>query len=210
MFNSGDRCCQKCFPANSLRLVSLEAVNTNEHQGGAPDEDADGLTHVNGRGEAKMVDVGKKALSERRAVAEAVIRLDEDTRRLLFSGQLAKGEALAVAKVAGIQAAKETSRLIPLCHSLALSHASVEFTPHDIDAVRITAEAKTVAGTGVEMEAMTAASIAALTIYDMVKARCRTAAIETVRLLHKSGGKSGTFDLNKTPDQQQGRSRTES
>ena len=185
-------------------------MNTDQHQGGAPGEGADGLTHVNGRGEAKMVDVGEKALTKRRAVAEAVVRLDKDTRRLLFSGQLAKGEALAVAKVAGIQAAKETSRLIPLCHSLALSHASIEFTPHDTDAVRITAEARTVSGTGVEMEAMTAASIAALTIYDMVKARCRTAAIEIVRLLHKSGGKSGTFDLEKVRDQQQGPGRTES
>lgn len=149
---------------------------------------------MDGRGQANMVDVGDKALTKRRAVAEAVIRLDATTCGLLFAGKLPKGEALAVARVAGIQAAKETSRLIPLCHSLALSHAGVEFAPHGDDAVRITAEAATVSGTGVEMEAMAAASIAALTVYDMVKARCRAAVIETVQLVHKSGGKSGTFD----------------
>ena len=141
-----------------------------------------------------MVDVGDKLLTARRAVAEAVIRLDSKTCRLLFTGELPKGEALAVARIAGIQAAKDTSRLIPLCHSLALSHAAVEFALIDGDAVRITAEASTVSGTGVEMEAMTAASIAALTIYDMVKARCRAAVIERVQLLHKSGGKSGTYE----------------
>lgn len=170
-------------------------MSTQQHQGEAPNEDAFGLTHVDGRGQANMVDVGDKALTRRRAVAEAVIRLDAETCDLLFTGQLSKGEALAVARIAGIQAAKETSRLIPLCHSLALSHAGVEFGRQEPTAVRITAEATTVSGTGVEMEAMTAASIAALTIYDMVKARCRTAVVESVRLLHKSGGKSGTFNL---------------
>lgn len=141
-----------------------------------------------------MVDVGRKPATQRRAVAEARIRLDKETCELLFTGRLPKGEALAVARVAGIQAAKETSRLIPLCHSLALSHAGVTFEPDGDDAVRIVAEAATVAGTGVEMEAMAAASVAALTVYDMTKARCRAAVIENVQLMHKSGGKSGTFD----------------
>jgi len=142
-----------------------------------------------------MVDVGSKPATARRAVAEAVIRLDPETCERLFTGQLPKGEALAVARIAGIQAAKETSRMIPLCHPLALSHCGVSFEPHGDDAVRIEAEAATVAGTGVEMEAMAAASVAALTVYDMTKARCRAAVIENVRLLHKSGGKSGTFEL---------------
>ncbi|MCK5941095.1 MAG: cyclic pyranopterin monophosphate synthase MoaC [Planctomycetes bacterium] len=141
-----------------------------------------------------MVRVGQKATTARRAVAEAIVRLDRETCELLFAGRLPKGEALAVARVAGIQAAKATATLIPLCHQLALSHAGVTFEPHGDDAVRIVAEAATVAGTGVEMEAMTAASVAALTVYDMTKARCRAAVIDNVRLLHKSGGKSGTFD----------------
>lgn len=167
--------------------------NEKQQDGGDP-AGSDGLTHVNERGQANMVDVGQKARTARRAVAEAVIRLDEETTRLLFAGELPKGEALAVARIAGIQAAKETSRLIPLCHPLALSHAGVEFAPLEGGAVRITAEASTVSGTGVEMEAMTAASVAALTVYDMVKARCRAATIEAVQLVHKSGGKSGTYE----------------
>lgn len=154
----------------------------------------DGLTHLDARGRANMVDVGGKPMAARRAVAEALVRLDADTRALLFAGQLPKGEALAVARVAGIQAAKDTARLIPLCHPLPVSHVAVEFLPHGEDRVRITCEAATVAGTGVEMEAMTGAAIAALTVYDMVKARCRGAVVESLRLLHKSGGKSGVYD----------------
>lgn len=141
-----------------------------------------------------MVDVSGKAATARRAVAHALLRVDAPTRELLWSGRLPKGEALAVARIAGMQAAKETARLIPLCHSLALSHVAVDFAPHGDDAVAITATAATVAGTGVEMEAMTAAAVAALALYDMVKSRCRGAAVEHVRLLHKSGGKSGTWD----------------
>ncbi len=154
----------------------------------------DGLTHLDARGRANMVDVGGKPASARRAVAEALVRLDADTRALLFAGQLPKGEALAVARVAGIQAAKDTARLIPLCHPLPVSHVAVDFAPIGDDAVRITCEAATVAGTGVEMEAMTGAAVAALTVYDMVKARCRGAVVEALRLLHKSGGKSGVYD----------------
>lgn len=169
----------------------------DEHESVDP---ANGLTHVDARGQANMVDVGIKPATERRAVAEAILRLDDETCKLLFAGDLPKGEALAVARIAGIQAAKETSRLIPLCHSLALSHAGVSFAPHGSDAVRITAEAATVAGTGVEMEAMAAASVAALTVYDMVKARCRGAVIEQVQLLHKSGGKSSTYERQSSGD----------
>lgn len=141
-----------------------------------------------------MVDVSQKPATQRRAVAEAVVRLSAGVREQLFAGALPKGEALAVARVAGIQAAKDTARLIPLCHSLALSSVRLEFAPVDTDAVRITAEVLTVGPTGVEMEALVAASTAALTVYDMVKAVCRGACIETVQLLHKSGGKSGEWN----------------
>lgn len=141
-----------------------------------------------------MVDVAAKPATVRRAIAGATIRMDAATRALVLAGALPKGEALTVARVAGIQAAKDTARLIPLCHPLPLSHVAVEFAPDGNDGVRIAAHAATIAATGVEMEAMTAASIAALTVYDMVKARCRGAAIESVRLLHKSGGKSGTWN----------------
>ena len=152
------------------------------------------LTHVDERGRASMVDVGEKSLTARRAVAEAWIRLDAETCDLLFAGALPKGEALAVARIAGIQAAKETSRLIPLCHTLALSHVGVHFERDGADRVRVEVEASTVAGTGVEMEAMAGASVAVLTIYDMTKARCRGAVVERLQLLHKSGGKSGAYD----------------
>ncbi len=141
-----------------------------------------------------MVDVSQKPATARRAVAHALVRLDAATRDLLLAGQLPKGEALAVARVAGIQAAKDTARLIPLCHSLPLSHVVVDFAAEGDACVRIVASAATVASTGVEMEAMTAAAVAALTVYDMVKGRCRGACIEAVRLVHKSGGKSGTWN----------------
>ena len=157
--------------------------------------DPDGaLTHVDAQGRAAMVDVSGKAATARRAVAHSVLRVDAPTRELLWAGRLPKGEALAVARIAGIQAAKDTARLIPLCHPLPLSHVAIEFAPEGDDAVAITASAATVAGTGVEMEAMTAAAVAALVLYDMVKSRCRSACVEHVRLLHKSGGKSGTWD----------------
>jgi cyclic pyranopterin phosphate synthase len=159
----------------------------------------DGLTHLDPRGQANMVDVSQKSTTARRAVASARLRLDPATRHLLLAGQLPKGEALAVARIAGIQAAKDTARLIPLCHPLALSHVGIEFLPEGEDSIVVTASAATQGPTGVEMEAMIAASLAALTIYDMVKARCRAAVVESVRLLHKSGGKSGTFDAPGAP-----------
>lgn len=153
-----------------------------------------GLTHVDANGRAQMVDVSTKPATARRAIAEAFVRLDAATRDLVLLGRLPKGDALVVARIAGIQAAKDTARLVPLCHPLPLSHVAVEFEAAGSDSLRIAAEAATVAGTGVEMEAMTAATVAALTVYDMVKARCRGAVIENVRLLHKSGGKSGTWN----------------
>lgn len=144
-----------------------------------------------------MVDVSGKPATVRVAVAEATLRLDAAVRAQLMAGQLPKGDALATARVAGIQAAKETSRLIPLCHALSLSQVAVDFAPSGDDAVHVTATAKTTGPTGVEMEALVAASLAALTLYDMCKAACRGAAIENVRLLHKSGGKSGTWERAK-------------
>jgi len=155
------------------------------------------LSHLDAQGRASMVDVSRKPPTARRAVAEATVRLDAQVLEVLMAGTLPKGEGLAVARIAGIQAAKDTARLIPLCHNLPLSSVTVGFTPVGTDAVRIEAEAMTVAATGVEMEALVAASVAALTVYDMVKARCRGASIENVRLLHKSGGKSGEW--NRSP-----------
>jgi len=154
----------------------------------------DGLTHLDARGALHMVDVGGKAATARRAVAEATVRMDAATRALLLEGRLPKGEALAVARLAGIQAAKDTARLIPLCHQVPLSRVAVEFAADGADGLRVTAEARTVAPTGVEMEALVAASVAALAVYDMIKGRCRGAVVERVQLLHKSGGKSGDYD----------------
>ena len=169
-------------------------MSTKDQDANQVKGEAGPLSHVDARGRASMVDVSGKPQTARRAVAEAWIQLDPATVDLLFTGRLPKGEALAVARIAGVQAAKETARLIPLCHSLALSHVGLSFERDGDGRVRVEAEAATVASTGVEMEAMAAASVAALTIYDMVKARCRGAVIERLQLKHKSGGSSGAFD----------------
>jgi cyclic pyranopterin phosphate synthase len=152
------------------------------------------LTHLDEHGRATMVDVGAKPATERRAVARAVVRVSPATARAVAAGDAPKGDVAAVARIAGIQAAKRTSELIPLCHPLPLSFAGVEVA---IDAERgeiaITAEARTTGQTGVEMEALTAASVAALTVYDMVKGIERGAEIAEVVLLEKSGGRSGEW-----------------
>lgn len=140
-----------------------------------------------------MVDVGGKPETIRVAVAEAVVSMSSGTRDLLFGGDLEKGDALAVARVAGIMAAKRTADLIPLCHPLAITAARVEIEQVD-EGARIEAAVETRDRTGVEMEAMTAASVAALTIYDMVKGTERGVEIGPVRLLHKSGGRSGEWN----------------
>lgn len=156
------------------------------------------LTHLDETGAARMVDVSGKADSVREASAEAIIVLSEEAFDAALSGEAKKGDVLAAARIAGIMAAKRTSELIPLCHPIALSKATVDFEPlGDRHAIRITASAKTTGPTGVEMEALTAASIAALTIYDMVKAVDRAATIEGVRLVAKSGGKSGEYKAEK-------------
>jgi cyclic pyranopterin phosphate synthase len=162
------------------------------------------LTHLDAQGRASMVDVGAKSASQRVAVAEAILRLDPAVAAMLFQGALPKGEAIAVARVAGIQAAKATAQLIPLCHPLPLTRVVLEFAAVGVDGVQIRAECRTVGVTGVEMEAMTAVSVAALTLYDMVKGLCRGAVIERVQLLHKSGGKSGTWSRSATAAQESG------
>jgi cyclic pyranopterin phosphate synthase len=152
------------------------------------------LTHLDEQGRATMVDVSRKAETERAASAEAIVQLSETAFQLVLSGANPKGDVLAAARIAGIMAAKKTAELIPLCHPLPLTFAGVELTPlAERHAIRIVATARTTAQTGVEMEALTAASVAALTVYDMVKAVDRAAVIEQVRLLTKSGGKSGSY-----------------
>ncbi len=143
-----------------------------------------------------MVDVTDKPQTQRLAVAEAFVRMSEDTLRLLENAQVAKGDALAVARIAGIMGSKKVSELIPLCHPLNLSSVSVELSIQS-DGVRIETSAQTQGPTGVEMEALTAASTAALALYDMIKSYERGVTIERVRLLRKEGGKSGPW---KAPD----------
>jgi cyclic pyranopterin phosphate synthase len=153
------------------------------------------LTHLDSEGKARMVDVTAKPATSRRAVAESFIRLSKKTLLLLQKGNLPKGNALETARLAGIMAAKRTYGLIPLCHPLLLTHVDVDAEPGS-DGVRFLAAVRCSGSTGVEMEALTAASVAALTLYDMVKAVEKGATIEKVRLLEKSGGKSGSYKRN--------------
>ena len=150
------------------------------------------LSHLDEDGAARMVDVSGKEATAREATAEAIVRLSPEAYAAARDGNAPKGDVLGTARLAGIMAAKKTSELIPLCHPIPLSNVDVEFEWLD-DAIRITASAKTKAETGVEMEALTAASVAALTIYDMVKALDKSTTIEAVRLVSKSGGKSGAY-----------------
>ena len=152
------------------------------------------LSHVNRAGEASMVDVSAKAATPRAARAEGRIRMSPDALRAIRENALAKGDVLAVARVAGIQAAKRTAELIPLCHPLPLTDVQVRFACDDaLPGVRCEAEARTVAATGVEMEAVTAVAVALLTVYDMAKSVDKAMRIEGVRLLEKTGGKSGPW-----------------
>ena len=152
----------------------------------------DELTHLDREGQARMVDVGTKDKTSREAKARATLRMKPETRRVLLSGNVPKGDALAAARIAGIQASKRTSELIPLCHPLPLTSVDVAVDRVDGGA-QVTVTAATTAQTGVEMEAMTAAAIGAVTIYDMVKGVERGVEIGPVRLLRKSGGKSGEW-----------------
>jgi len=157
------------------------------------------LTHIDDEGRARMVDVSEKAPTFRRAVAESFISLSRPTMNLLLDGKLPKGNALETARLAGVMAAKRTHELIPLCHPLLLTYVNIEAEPQK-DGVRFVAFVACSGNTGVEMEALTAASVAALTLYDMVKAVEKEATIETVRLLEKSGGKSGLWQPPKTSE----------
>ena len=152
------------------------------------------LTHIDAKGEARMVDVSDKPATERIAVAEGVIVMSPATLEMIASGNAKKGDVLGTARIAGIMAAKKTSDLIPLCHPLALAKVTLDI---DLDAAlpgcRVRATVKVTGPTGVEMEALTAVSVACLTIYDMVKAVERSARIDGIRLIKKSGGKSGDF-----------------
>ena len=155
----------------------------------------DTLTHVNARGEAHMVDVSEKDVTHREAVAESFVVMKPETLSLIQSGSASKGDVFATARIAGILAAKRTSELIPLCHPIALTSVKVDLIACPPDRVHIVSEVRCDGKTGVEMEALTAASVAALTIYDMCKAVDRGMTIEGVRLLEKLGGKSGHYRL---------------
>jgi cyclic pyranopterin phosphate synthase len=153
-----------------------------------------GLTHLDAQGNARMVDVGGKAATSRVATAVATVRMLPDTLRLIVDGGHKKGDVLAVARIAGIQASKKCADLIPLCHPLMLTHVTVDFTIDEAESrIRISATCGLDGKTGVEMEALTAASVAALTIYDMCKAVDKGMVIENICLQEKSGGKSGHY-----------------
>jgi cyclic pyranopterin phosphate synthase len=152
------------------------------------------LSHINAKGEASMVDVAGKAATERVAVAEGYVVMERGTLRLIEEDDAPKGDVLAAARIAGIMAAKRTSDFIPLCHSLTLSKVQVDFELSPaLPGVRVEAMAKAFGKTGVEMEALTAVSVACLTLYDMLKARDKGMRIEGIHLLSKTGGKSGDF-----------------
>lgn len=154
-----------------------------------------GLSHLDASGRASMVDVGAKEMTRREAVAEARVRMSGSTLALVAAGSMPKGDVFATARVAGIQAAKKTADLIPLCHPLRLDSISVEFEVDEgSQSIRVVASARATDRTGVEMEALTAAAVAALTIYDMCKAVERGIEIERLRLVRKSGGKTGTWE----------------
>ena len=155
--------------------------------------DNQGLTHLSEEGEARMVDVSGKAVTEREAIAEALVVMPPDVLERLMTGKIPKGDVAAVARIAGIMAAKKTSDLIPLCHPIPLDAIEVTIEPVG-HGVRVVATVRTTGRTGVEMEAMTAVSVAALTVYDMVKSLAREVSVEGVRLLRKTGGRSGTWE----------------
>ncbi len=156
------------------------------------------LSHLDRRGRARMVDVGDKPVTERVAVARGVVRMQPQTLQLIGSGQVAKGEVLAVARIAGIMAAKRTAEWIPLCHPLPIHLAQIDLRAAGDDRLEIVARVAVSGKTGVEMEALTAVSAAALTVYDMCKAVDRGMTISEIQLIEKSGGRSGTYRRTET------------
>ncbi len=178
------------------RPFAVRSIVRHDHQ--PPDSrmpSKDQLTHFNARGEAHMVDIGGKPVTARKAIAEGCIRMRAATLQMIDRRQHEKGDVLAIARVAGIMAAKRTAELLPLCHPLRLTRIAVELTadPQN-NAVQCRATAETRERTGVEMEALTAVQVALLTIYDMCKAADRAMVMHTIRLMHKSGGNSGTWN----------------
>src|SRR5262245_46706101 len=158
------------------------------------------LSHLDDKGQARMVDVSGKVVTHRTAVAEGFVVLQTTTLALIETGTAAKGDVLAAARIAGLMAAKRTHELIPLCHPLAITKASVDFElSHDPAQVRIVAEVKAAGQTGVEMEAMTAVAVAGLTIYDMLKAADKAMRLTGVRLIEKTGGRSGSYRAEVEP-----------
>ncbi|MGB4865720.1 MAG: cyclic pyranopterin monophosphate synthase MoaC [Hyphomicrobium sp.] len=152
------------------------------------------LSHIDDKGQARMVDVSDKAVTDRTAIAEGFIAMLPETLALITTGEAKKGDVLATARIAGIMAAKKTHELIPLCHPLAITKATVTFEPSQKPAgIHVTAQVKVSGQTGVEMEALTAVSVACLTIYDMLKAADKGMTISGIRLLKKTGGRSGTY-----------------
>lgn len=152
------------------------------------------LTHFDEMGRAKMVDVTTKPVTERTAIAEGIVRMKEQTLKMILNKEIAKGDVFQVARIAGIMAAKMTSNLIPLCHPLPITSVEIDIQSDlDNSLVKLTTKVKTTAQTGVEMEAMVATSIAALTIYDMCKAVDKEMVIDEIKLIYKAGGKSGEF-----------------
>jgi cyclic pyranopterin phosphate synthase len=153
------------------------------------------LTHFDDQGHAHMVDVSEKSVTDRVAIAEGLVRMSPETLALISEGRAKKGDVLGVARLAGIMAAKKTADLIPLCHPLALTRVAVDLTLDPaLPGVRITATVKTSGLTGVEMEALTAVSVACLTVYDMLKAAQKSMQIDGIRLILKDGGKSGLYE----------------
>ncbi len=155
------------------------------------------LSHLNEKGEAHMVDVGAKETTQRTAKAEGFVSMQAETLALITTGQAKKGDVLATARIAGIMAAKKTHELIPLCHPLAITKATVDFTESsDPVGIHVTAEVRVSGQTGVEMEALTAVSVACLTIYDMLKAVDKAMSFSGIRLLEKTGGRSGHYQAD--------------
>lgn len=156
-----------------------------------------GLTHIGAKGEAHMVDVGRKAETERTAIAEGIVVMQAETLTMIMDGNAKKGDVLGTARIAGIMAAKRAHELIPLCHPLLLTKVTVDIEPDEsLPGLRVTTLARVTGKTGVEMEALTAASVACLTIYDMAKAVDRAMTITGIRLVEKTGGKSGSYRVS--------------
>lgn len=180
-----------------MRTKSTRALPIDTERRVRPEEAAiKKLTHIDAAGRPRMVDITGKADSARAATAKGLVRMHPATFKLINQGGIAKGDVLSVAQLAGIMAAKRTPDLIPLCHPILIDSVEIDFQPDETEStIEITATVASTGKTGVEMEALTATAVAALTVYDMCKALDRSMKIENVRLVHKSGGKSGTIDL---------------